>query len=64
MRCPLCKVANLVSISMTVSDRQLTMHSCSRCETKWWDADGENVGLATVLGFTAETRRRPRRRTA
>jgi transposase-like protein len=49
MTCPLCNIARLVTISMNVNNRQLTMYSCSRCETKWWEADGANVGLSTVL---------------
>ena len=53
MLCPLCRIARLVSITMTLNDRELTMHSCSRCETKWWDCDGENVGLKKVLETAA-----------
>jgi Zn-finger nucleic acid-binding protein len=49
MLCPICQIARLVSITMSVNERSLTMHSCARCETKWWDCDGENVGLAKVL---------------
>lgn len=56
MTCPLCQIARLVTITMTVNTKQLTLHSCSRCETKWWKADGENVGLSTVLE-TATVRR-------
>lgn len=53
MTCPLCNIARLVTISMTVNARNLQLHSCSRCETKWWKADGENVGLTTVLDVAA-----------
>jgi transcription elongation factor Elf1 len=49
MTCPLCSIANLVTISMKMNERELTLHSCGRCETKWWEADGENVGLSSVL---------------
>ena len=49
MTCPLCKIANLVVIDMHVNNRQLRLHSCSRCETSWWKRDGENVGLTGVL---------------
>ena len=54
--CPLCQISHLVTISMSVNGRDLTLHSCNRCETKWWKADGENVGIKTVLD-TAATRR-------
>lgn len=56
MTCPLCQIAQLVTISMHVNERRLTMKSCSRCETKWWEADGQNVGLSKVLE-TASVRR-------
>jgi hypothetical protein len=25
------------------------MHSCSHCETRWWDEEGERVALHHVL---------------
>jgi Zn-finger nucleic acid-binding protein len=49
MTCPICNIANLVTINMTVNDRALTLHSCARCETRWWDRDGEHVALRSVL---------------
>jgi Zn-finger nucleic acid-binding protein len=49
MICPLCNIANLVTIDMTVNQRELRLHSCSRCEISWWKADGENIGLSTVI---------------
>jgi formate dehydrogenase maturation protein FdhE len=49
MTCPLCNIANLVMIDMTVNERSLRLHSCSRCETSWWKADGQNVGLSSVI---------------
>jgi hypothetical protein len=55
MTCPLCNIANLVTIAMTVNQRQLTLHSCSRCETRWWKADGDQVGLGDVLQAARKT---------
>ena len=55
MTCPLCNIANLVTIAMTVNQRQLTLHSCSRCETRWWKADGDQVGLTDVLHAARKT---------
>ena len=49
MTCPNCRVARLVQIGMVLKDRVVTMHSCSRCDTRWWDSDGEKVGLPNVL---------------
>jgi len=38
-----------VQIGLTIKECKVTMHSCSRCDTRWWDSDGEQVGLTDVL---------------
>ena len=49
MTCPKCRTARLVQIGLTLKERKVTMHSCSRCDTRWWDSDGQLVGLTNVL---------------
>jgi hypothetical protein len=49
MTCPNCRGARLVQIGLTLKERKVTMHSCSKCDTRWWDSDGEQVGLTNVL---------------
>lgn len=49
MSCPTCSHRHLVEIELTLKERRVTLHSCSRCETKWWDQDGERVDSARVL---------------
>jgi hypothetical protein len=49
MMCPNCRGARLVQIGLTLKERNVTMSSCSRCDTRWWDSDGESVGLTNVL---------------
>jgi hypothetical protein len=49
MSCPMCRVADLTEISLHLRGRRVTMHSCRRCETRWWDEDGERVALRHVL---------------
>jgi hypothetical protein len=39
----------LVEIGLTLKDRKVVMHSCSRCDTRWWDSDGELLPLTSVL---------------
>jgi hypothetical protein len=51
MRCPKCRVADLTAISLTLRGRSLTMHSCSHCELRWWDQEGERVALNHVIGL-------------
>jgi len=47
--CPNCRGSRLVESDITLRERTITMHSCSRCETRWWDREGEPVGLSHVL---------------
>lgn len=49
MPCPMCSHGRLVEIELTLKERRVTMHSCSRCEAKWWDQDGEQVAVGRVL---------------
>lgn len=51
MPCPVCKEKerSLVSVTLQAGDKTLVMHSCSACETKWWEQDSSPVDLATVL---------------
>jgi transposase-like protein len=51
MKCPGCKRGAVVEIGMNLSQSRITMHACSRCETRWWDRDGEVVGLRNVLSL-------------
>jgi hypothetical protein len=46
----------LVEIGLTLKERSVTMHSCSRCDTRWWDTDGKHVGLHNVLELATVVR--------
>jgi Zn-finger nucleic acid-binding protein len=49
MRCPTCRVAEMIEIRVELRGSNVTMHSCSHCETRWWDEEGERVALHHVL---------------
>lgn len=53
MLCPHCHSATLVEIRVSYAGRRFTMHSCPSCEDRWWDRDGEQVKLDSVLGTVA-----------
>ena len=53
MVCPFCRSTALVEIGLTLRGQQVTMHSCSSCDTRWWDKDGERVALPSVLEMAA-----------
>jgi hypothetical protein len=51
MICPGCRSGGLVEICVQLEGTRITMHSCSVCEARWWDRDGEVVGLGNVLSM-------------
>jgi hypothetical protein len=52
MTCPVCRRNELVEINLQLRGSRVTMHSCSGCEARWWDREGEKVGLGQVLNLT------------
>jgi transposase-like protein len=53
MPCPNCRAARLVEIGINLHDQRVTLHSCSSCERRWWDREGETIGLGSVLDLVA-----------
>ena len=52
--CATCGQPRPLELQMTVKpDRVLTMVSCSRCETRTWFADGEQISMDDVLKITS-----------
>ena len=51
--CPACKTGELLSVTMTVNDRDVSFTTCHWCEAKWWYQNGELVPLASVLDLVA-----------
>jgi DNA polymerase III alpha subunit (gram-positive type) len=54
LSCPNCASGDLITITMTVSGRDLAFTTCHLCETKWWHRDGEQVPLQSVIGLVVE----------
>jgi DNA polymerase III alpha subunit (gram-positive type) len=52
--CPTCGSDDLITISMSVSGRDLAFTTCHVCETKWWHRDGESVPLQSVIGMVVQ----------
>jgi hypothetical protein len=42
-----------VEIGLNLRDQRVTMHSCSVCEHRWWDAGGQQLSLPSVLALVA-----------
>ena len=55
--CERCGAASVIQIELTLPDgTEVDFCSCHRCESRWWNQDGEALELDTVL----EMARRPR----
>jgi DNA polymerase III alpha subunit (gram-positive type) len=52
--CPNCQSGDLITITMSVSGRDLAFTTCHLCEAKWWYRDGEHVPLQSVLGLVVQ----------
>jgi DNA polymerase III alpha subunit (gram-positive type) len=52
--CPTCKQGDLITISMAVSDRDLTFTTCHLCEAKWWERDGALVPLTSIIDLVVK----------
>jgi formate dehydrogenase maturation protein FdhE len=55
MQCPSCRGQNTTSIVINLkADDTVRFYQCRRCETKWWEHDGDTIALDEVLNLTAE----------
>jgi hypothetical protein len=52
--CPNCKQGDLITISLAVSERDLTFTTCHLCESKWWFQGGELVPLSSVIDLVVK----------
>ncbi|HUR17705.1 MAG TPA: hypothetical protein VMZ51_02060 [Acidimicrobiales bacterium] len=56
MTCTRCKTTRVVEIVVTIGDRPVRMRSCSLCDTRSWESDGEDLGLRRVLEMATKRR--------
>lgn len=54
LMCPTCKQGDLITITMAVSERDLTFTTCHLCEAKWWERDGDLVPLASIIDLVVK----------
>ena len=52
--CPSCKQGDLITISLAVSERDLTFTTCHLCEAKWWYQGGALVPLSSVIDLVVK----------
>jgi transposase-like protein len=57
MGCPKCSARHLVEIGVTLQGRSVTLHSCSRCDSRWWDDErGAVIDLDQVIDLATVRR--------
>ena len=54
--CPRCS-SSLTEIRLEQAGRLMVMRSCSTCDSRWWQRDGEDVHLGSVLATVASTKK-------
>jgi hypothetical protein len=55
MKCPMCRIRQLVVITLQVSGEPITLHSCSHCDRRWWQSMDGSLTLTSVLELAAST---------
>ena len=48
-RCPACGAEDVVAISMSLDVAGVVFQACHKCEHRWWEQDGYEIPLETVL---------------
>ncbi len=53
LRCTTCGEESVIMIELRLPDgTEVDFCSCHRCESRWWNRDGEHLALDAVLDLT------------
>ncbi|MEN8113746.1 MAG: hypothetical protein ABFS21_05110 [Actinomycetota bacterium] len=53
LRCTTCGDSSVIQIELKLPDgSEVVFCSCHRCESKWWDRDGEHLDLDALVEVT------------
>lgn len=56
MDCPQCHAHDVIEIKHRLpDDTEVHFFSCHKCESKWWDRDGDQVDLGQILDIVRDT---------
>ena len=53
-KCAKCE-RDMVSLNLEIDAAMRTLHSCSHCDIRIWEAAGESVSLEGVLGEISDS---------
>lgn len=57
MDCPQCSQPDVLEIQHVLPDEtEVRFFSCHNCEEKWWNREGEDIDISTVLEIVRQTR--------
>jgi hypothetical protein len=55
--CADCGADSVIQIDLTLADgTEVDFYSCHQCESRWWNRDGEKLGLDAVLDLASRPR--------
>ena len=55
LQCPQCQGVDTTNIVIKLRDNDdVSFFQCRRCESKWWQHDGDTIALDEVLNLTAQ----------
>lgn len=50
LTCSTCGQSSVIQIELTLPDgSEVVFCSCHRCESKWWDREGERLDLDSLI---------------
>ncbi|MBT8211720.1 MAG: hypothetical protein KJN71_01110 [Acidimicrobiia bacterium] len=57
LMCASCGANNVIEIELALPDgTEVHFCSCHQCETRWWQRDGQDLGLDAVLDLARKPR--------
>ena len=55
--CATCGADSVIQIELKLADgTEVDFYSCHQCETRWWNQNGEDLGLDDVLDLASRPR--------
>ena len=57
LRCTACGANDVIQIELTLPDgTEVEFYSCHKCDTRWWNREGEPLPLDAVLDLARKSR--------
>ncbi len=55
LTCATCGASTVIEIELTLPDgTEVAFYTCHKCETRWWNRDGQSLDLEVVLDLASK----------